>query len=199
MASNAGTRTARWPAPVRRRRWPSARPGCVTTTPGARPATCIRWCARIRRPAASACSSTTPTALGFEGMTEEESRPLLDWLMGLGPSSRIHLPLSLAQGFAGVLGQPFSQTPCPARRLRSRAHHAPYSDRGRGAGVKRPKLCDSAFRRRPRSGERFVQRDLDHLEAVLAVEHVVDQVFFIQRGRRRLVNDLFIISVSCLY
>ena len=81
----------------------------ATARTGARRAASIRWCAPIPRPAARCCSSTRPIPCGFDGMTEAESRPLLDFLLDAWQPAGIHLPLPLAEGLDRLLGQPQHQ------------------------------------------------------------------------------------------
>ena len=56
--------------------------------------------------------------LRFEGWTEEESRPLLGLPVSPRDAARIHLPLSLAGGLAGILGQPLDLALCGQRLSR---------------------------------------------------------------------------------
>ena len=49
--------------------------------------------------------------VGFEGWTEAESKPLLDYLHGTRPSAGVHLPLSLGKRIHRVLGQSQHQAP----------------------------------------------------------------------------------------
>src|SRR3954466_6810104 len=66
--------------------------------------------------------------VGFEGMTEAESRPLLDYLLDHGHRPRIHLPIPLGERLGGVLGQPRLQASRGARCRPVPPTHAPRPD-----------------------------------------------------------------------
>ena len=86
---------------------------------------CIRWSARIPKPAASRCI-VGGHVQHFEGMTDEESEPL-DRLPeeALHPAG-IHLPLPLGNRIAGVLGQPLHPAFRGQRLSGGDPHHAPH-------------------------------------------------------------------------
>ena len=81
-AAPARRRCARSTSPARRSRSRPAR-RCMASAARAptpkRSARCTRWCAPIPRPGARRSTSTRPHPR-FEGMTEDESAPLLDYL-----------------------------------------------------------------------------------------------------------------------
>ena len=110
---------------------PTARP-----TPPRSYAPSIRWCARIRRPAARRSTSTSRIPSRFRGMTDEESAPLLQLPVRAPGQARVHLPLRLAARLARVLGQPLRAAQPGQRLPRLPARDAPHHAAGRHAALR---------------------------------------------------------------
>ena len=107
----------------------------------------IRSCARIRRPGRKALYVNIGHTAHFKGWTEEESRPLLDYLFQHQVKTEVHLPLPVAARLRRLLGQPLRPAQRGERLRRLPAPHAP-----RDAGRRHSALAHlrvSAARRLP--------------------------------------------------
>ena len=82
----------------------------------------------------------------FKGMTEEESAPLLNYLVSASDPARIHLPGALGAGHADRLGQPLHPAQRGQRLPRPAPAHA-ASDRGRADAAITMKKAKSGLKR----------------------------------------------------
>ncbi len=77
----------------------------------------------------------TAHSVRFDGMTEQESAPLLDFLFRHEVGPGVHVPLPLGGGIGGVLGQPLHAAQPDQRLPRLPAADAAHHDRRRHARV----------------------------------------------------------------
>ncbi len=101
----------------------------VSTSPS------IRSCARTRRPGARRCTSTSRTRCGSTGMTEEESRPLLQYPVRALDPARVHVPVPVAGRIGRALGQPLRDAQPDQRLPRLHPDDAPHQPGGRRPDV----------------------------------------------------------------
>ena len=80
----------------------------------------------------------------FEGMTEEESLPLLDWLMSHATRPEFTCRLRWEAGHARHLGQPPPDAHGRERLFRPEARHAPHHHQGRAHNRHPRRACASA-------------------------------------------------------
>ena len=75
--------------------------------------------------------------LRFKDMSVEESTPILDYPLPAPGAARVHLPLQLAPGLAGVLGQSLRAAQPGQRLPRLSPRHAPHHAGRRQAALSR--------------------------------------------------------------